>query len=154
MGVGAFFGKMFGTDQAITTTVNAVRDGLDALVYTPEEKAVDAAKDRAAAREMVVGWMQATSGQNIARRWLSLMITGVWLAQYVVAQVMAISGIFMEDSKRVLKAADIMAGYAEQMNGAVMLILAFYFAAPHMDKIVGVAMERFGKKSPKVEAGE
>lgn len=143
---GGFLGKMFGTDAAISSTVAAVRDGLDALVYTDEEKAVAAAKDRAAAREMVVGWMQATSGQNIARRWLSLMVTGVWLAQYLVAQCMAVAGIFIDDPKRVLKAADVMAGYAEQMNGAVMLILAFYFAAPHMDKIVDAAMDKFGKR--------
>ncbi len=35
---------------------------------------------------------------------------------------------------------------ADRMSGAVMLILAFYFAAPHMDKIVVGALEKFGGK--------
>jgi hypothetical protein len=33
---------------------------------------------------------------------------------------------------------------ADSMTGAMMLILAFYFAAPHMDKIVGAALGKFG----------
>ena len=35
---------------------------------------------------------------------------------------------------------------AQQMNGAVMLILGFYFAAPHMGDIAKVDMQRFGKQ--------
>jgi hypothetical protein len=41
---------------------------------------------------------------------------------------------------------------ADRMSGAVMLILAFYFAAPHMDKIVVGALEKFG--GGKLKAGK
>lgn len=147
MSIGGFIGKVFGTDAAIQTTVNAVKDGLDALVYTEEEKATTAAADRAAARSMVVEWMQATSGQNLARRWLAIVITTGWLAQYGSANLFAVIAVFVKEplSQQMLAASGIMGGYANQMNGAVMLILAFYFAAPHMGQIVDAAMSRFGK---------
>ncbi len=90
----SFWGKVFGTDEAIKGAVGAVRDGLDALVYTDEEKSQDAAKERSEARSMLVGWMEATQGQNLARRLISLAITGVWLMQYVVAQLAMSVAIF------------------------------------------------------------
>ena len=37
-----------------------------------------------------------------------------------------------------------MGGYAHEMNGAMMLILGFYFAAPYMGSIVEGAMKKFG----------
>ena len=141
------FKRIFAGEETIKTTVEAVRDGLDALVFTDEEKATEAAKDRAEARGMVVQWMQATSGQNLARRWLSVAITMVWLGQYVAAQVVTIVAIWIEgtNAERWMKAASVMAGYTEQMNGAVMLVLGFYFAAPHIGQIVTAAMGKFGK---------
>ena len=39
----SFLGRLFGTEKALTEIVKAGRDGLDALVYTSEEKAADAA---------------------------------------------------------------------------------------------------------------
>lgn len=141
------FKRIFAGEETIKTTVEAVRDGLDALVFTDEERATAAAVERAAARGMVVQWMDATSGQNLARRWLSVVITTVWLGQYLAAQAFTVFTIWVTPDKRETyqATAKLMADYAESMNGAVMLILAFYFAAPHMDKIVGVAMSKFGR---------
>ena len=59
-----FWGKLFGTEKALSGIVDGVTKGLDALVYTDEEKAKDAAADRTEARQMVVGWMAATQGQT------------------------------------------------------------------------------------------
>jgi hypothetical protein len=137
-----FWGKVFGTDEAIKTTIGAVKDGLDALVYTEEEKAVDGAKERSEARSMLVGWMEATQGQNLARRAISLAITGVWLSQYVISSLATSIGIFWIDkTKQLNELAEVMLKSADAMSSAVMLILAFYFAAPHMasfaDAIVG-----------------
>ena len=36
-------------------------------------------------------------------------------------------------------------GYADGMTGAMMLIIGFYFAAPHMGQFVNSAMDRFSK---------
>lgn len=143
----SFWGKLFGTDAAISGTIGAVKDGLDALVYTDEEKAVDAAKDRSEARNMIVGWMEATQGQNLARRLISLAVTGVWLFQYVVAQVASSIAVFWHESAGQLNAlAALQLQSADNMSPAVMLILAFYFAAPHMSDVVRAFTERMTKK--------
>lgn len=57
-----------------------------------------------------------------------LSIVSVWVDKTTVARLTGVDvavNIFQESSK-------IVGGYAENMNGAMMLILAFYFAAsPH-----------------------
>ena len=143
----SFWGKIFGTEAAINSAVVAVKDGLDALVYTDEEKAGDAAKDRSEARSMLVGWMEATQGQNLARRLISLAITGVWLLQYVVAQIAGSVAVFWPDAAGQLQAlAALQLQSADNMSPAVMLILAFYFAAPHMSEVVKAFTERMVAK--------
>lgn len=142
----SFWGKMFGTDEAIKTTIGAVKDGLDALVYTEEEKSVDAAKERSEARSMLVGWMEATQGQNLARRVISLAITGVWLSQYIIAQLASSIAIFwLEKTEQLNELAKVNMQSAEAMSGAVMLILAFYFAAPHMGDFAKAIIGKFQK---------
>lgn len=143
----SFWGKILGTDEAITGAVNAVKDGLDALVYTDEEKAVDAAKERSEARSMLVQWMEATQGQNLARRVISLAVTGVWLLQYVISQFASALAIFWTDRAVQLNSlAKLQLDSADNMSPAVMLILAFYFAAPHMGDFAKAVIERFQKK--------
>ena len=149
------FKRIFAGPETIKTVVEAARDGLDALVFTDEEKATEAAKERAEARGMVIRWMQGTSGQNLARRWLSVAITSVWLGQYLVAQIFTVSTLWIYPVERRVawrETAELMAGYAEQMNGAVMLILGFYFAAPYLGQVVDNAMSRFGKPMPRVKS--
>lgn len=144
----SFWGKVFGTDEAIKGAVDAVKDGLDALVYTEEEKAVDAAKERSAARNMLVGWMEATQGQNLARRIISLAITWVWLFQYIVAQIAASVALFWtEKAKELQDLYNLNIKAADEMSGAVMLILAFYFAAPHMGEFAQAIVGRFKNKT-------
>lgn len=146
----SFFGKLFGTDEAIKSTIGAVKDGLDALVYTEEEKSADAAKERSEARSMLVGWMEATQGQNLARRLISLAITGVWLMQYVVAQLALSVAIFWTDkSKELNELAALNTKSADDMGSAVMLILAFYFAAPHMGDFAQAIIGKFKAKAEK-----
>lgn len=144
----SFWGKIFGTDEAIKSAVGAVKDGLDALVYTDEEKAGDAAKERSEARSMLVGWMEATQGQNLARRLISLAITGVWLFQYVVAQIASSIAIFWDTKAAQLnELATLQLKSADDMGPAVMLILAFYFAAPHMGDFAKAVIGRFQTKT-------
>ena len=144
LSVGATIGKIFGTDKAITSVIDNVSKGLDALVYTDEEKAIDAAKDRSAARGMVIKWMESTQGQNLARRLIALCIVVIWLLQYLCGMILSVIGTWMDESEKILESAEIIGVFAERMNGAVMLILGFYFAAPYMGSIVKGAMAKFG----------
>lgn len=142
-----FWGKVFGTDEAIKGAIGAVKDGLDALVYTDEEKANDAAKERSEARAMVVQWMEATQGQNLARRIISLAITGIWLTQYIVSQLAASIAIFWTTKATQLNdLAKLQVDSANDMSSAVMLILAFYFAAPHMGDFAKAVVGRMQSK--------
>lgn len=146
----SFWGKLFGTDEAIRGTIDAVKDGIDALVYTDEEKATDAAKERSEARSMLVEWMQATQGQNLARRLISLAITGVWLMQYVMASLASSIAIFWSSQANNLnQLAKVQMDSANDMSPAVMLILAFYFAAPHMGDFAKAVVGTFQKKVDK-----
>jgi hypothetical protein len=141
-----FFGKLFGSEKALEGVVSGVTKGLDALVYTDEEKAQGSAKERTEARQMVVQWMQATQGQNLARRLIALSITGVWLLQYIIAQGFGMASIFISDPEKFREAGKFMQEGAAQMDSAVMLILAFYFAAPHMGDIAKAVTGKFAKK--------
>ena len=139
-------GRIFGTDQAANALINNVSNGLDKLVYTGEEKAADHAAAVTEARRMVIKWLEATSGQNLARRLLALIITSIWLLQYVFMMIMSVLSVWVKDSAAFMASAEVMGGYAETMKGAVMLILAFYFAAPHMGSVVQAALDKFGNK--------
>lgn len=140
------FSRIFGTDDAISKTIDTVSRGLDALVLTDEEKMEDAAKDRAEARSMVIEWMRTTQGQNLSRRFLALLISMSWASAYVVSMVMNVAAVWVDNPDKILASAQIISEGAERMNGAFMLVLGFYFALPHMDKIVKPAMDRFGRK--------
>lgn len=124
-----FFGKLLGTEKALDSVVRSVSNGIDALVHTDEEKSKEAAADRSEARKMLIRWMESTQGQNLARRIIALSITFVWLMQYVLSVVV---GIYVNPEN----ATTILQTGAEQMSSAVLLILSFYFAAPHMGDII------------------
>jgi len=139
----SFWGKIFGTEKALTGIVDGVTNGLDALVYTDEEKASDATKERSEARLMVVKWMESTQGQNLARRLIALSITAVWLLMYLIKSTVAVVSVWVESPDMWLETAKVVGDSAESMNGAMMLILAFYLEAPHMGDIARAAMNKF-----------
>lgn len=147
MALGSLIGKIFGSEKAIEGAVKGISNSLDVLVYTDEEKANDAALERQKARAMVIDWMQSTSGQALARRLIACSITFIWLLQYLFGWAMVTGAVFSdpEIAARMKEASEITQAHADSMTGAVMLILSFYFAAPHLDKVVGPAMERFAK---------
>lgn len=140
------FKRIFGSDDVLRETVSGVKDGLDALIYTEEERETDAAKERAEARGILVEWMKNSQGQNIARRFLAFIIATVWLAMYLIAAALDVASVWLADPKQVNETASVIGARAYEMNGAMMLILGFYFAAPHLGKIVDGAMSRFAAR--------
>lgn len=142
-------GKMFGSEKALGNIVGSVSRGLDSLVYTQQEKEQAAAAERAKAREMVLRWMESTQGQNLARRMIAVIVTSVWILQYIAAMGLSLFAVWADDPAQWRESAHIVGNYAERMSGAMMLILGFYFAAPHMGSIVEVAMSKFGKTNEK-----
>ena len=145
-------GKVFGTEKALTGIVDSVTNGLDKLVYTDEEKAEDAKVDRSEARKMVVRWMEATQGQNLARRLIALLVTGMWALYYSGAMMIGLVAIWTvpETSEKLIEMTTILHSAGDDMSGPFMLVLGFYFAAPHMGGIASAVIGRFtGKDHPK-----
>jgi len=139
----SFLGKLFGTDKARDSLIEGAIKGFDSLKYTHEERAADNAASITEARSMLIEWLKNTQGQNLARRIISLSVTSIWLMQYIIMQVLSVSAVWVDEPDRLMESSKVIGDYAESMNGAMMLILAFYFAAPHMGKIVDSAMNKF-----------
>jgi len=142
-GIGATMGRIFGSDKALTSMVDHVSIGLDKLIYTNEEKAEDAAKATTEARLMIVKWMDSTKGQNLARRLIALAVVSVWLFQYLACMFLSVAAIWTPAPERIIESAQVIGVFAEKMNGAVMLILGFYFAAPYMGSLINKSMNKF-----------
>jgi len=148
---GGFFGRLLGSPKALNETVRGVRDGVDALFYTNQEKAVDLAQERTEFREMLIKWMESTQGQNLSRRIIALSITFVWLVMFVSRMALAIVGVWAEKAVKWQESADIIGDSIGQMTGAVMLILGFYFASPYLGDISKKAMDKFSSSNKKKE---
>lgn len=158
--MGGFLGRLFGSSEALTEVVKAASDGIDALVHTDEEKMHEAAKARSEARAMVIDWMAATKGQNLARRLIAILVTGLWLLLYLGNLILNLVAVWLPHTspmegqisiaQSVQASAKAIGSQADQMNGAVMIVLAFYFSAPFMGDIAKSALEKFGKKPTNV----
>ena len=136
--IGSTIGKIFGTDKALKSVVDGVSSGLDKLVYTKEEKADNALKLKQEAGSFIIEWMKATTGQNVARRIIALSIVFTWLFLYLTKTFTLVSAVFLDSSAMKLKeVAQLIGESADGMNSAVVMILAFYFAARSLPEIVG-----------------
>lgn len=139
-----FFGRMFGSEKATTKIIDNVSSGLDKLWYTDEEKAEDQAKAITEGRQFLLTWLANTQGQNLARRFIAISCTLMWLTMYGISWILAALAPWLEQhSTKLIESSLVIAERAESMNGAMMLILGFYFAAPHMSGIVDKAMNKF-----------
>lgn len=151
-----FWGRLFGSEEATKGAVNAVRDGLDALWYTDEEKATDKAKDITEARRVLLEWVKNSQGQNLSRRFLAISISMTWLLAKLTGVGLGVAASFSDPPNKdfdlptkLEKAASIVGDFSSDMTPAVMLILGFYFAAPHMGKIAEAALTKFGDRNSK-----
>lgn len=144
-----WIGKIFGTDEAVGKVVDSVSNGLDKIWYTDEEKAEDKAQAKRDASAFIIKWMESTTGQNLARRLIAVVVTGVWVLQYIAMMALSTAAVWTDSegaitSEKLTASAAIIGTYAESMNGAMMLILGFYFAAPHLGDIAKGSLEKFG----------
>lgn len=140
------FSQIFPTAEIVKEGISMLSSGLDALVYTDEEKANDAKKERSEGRMMLIAWMKATQGQNIARRVIALAIVAIWLSQYALGTLLALISVWVVSPERWVASSKLIQSSADGMDKPVMLVLAFYFAAPYMGQMVGKIMNKWGDK--------
>lgn len=149
----SFWKRLFGSPDATKEAVKAVRDGLDSIWYTDEEKAGDAMADRSEARRVLLEWVKNSQGQNLSRRLLAVVITFAWLGFKMIGVVLSVAGMWITDTadgitaSKLESSAGMINEFSGDMTPAVMLILGFYFAAPHMGRIAEAALTRFGERN-------
>lgn len=151
-----FIGKLFGSDKAATALIDNASAGLDKLFYTDEEKAEGALEAKKQAGDLLINWLQATTGSALARRLIALTVTTIWALNYTLVMVMEASVPFMsniEVIKAVQESSLSLQSNGVTINGAMTLILAFYFAANHIGKVVDVAINKF-TQTPKKQSKE
>lgn len=83
-----FLGKLFGSEKALSKSIDGIYNGLDAIVFTEEEKA----RMRLTILEKVGDFMEKTSGQNLARRLIALTLVAQYMAMLNFALVLELCG--------------------------------------------------------------
>jgi len=68
------FAAIFGSKKNTETLVDGAVKGMDALFYTDEEKAEGMAKTR----DWFLRYLEASQPQNLARRFIAIVVVGMW----------------------------------------------------------------------------
>ncbi len=61
------FKRIFATPEIMKKTVEGIYDGLDKAMLTKEES-----------QELWIKYLEATAPQNLARRWIAILVTVIW----------------------------------------------------------------------------
>ena len=126
-------GRILGAPESLNSTVLAVTDALDKFEYqTESEERTKAITD---GRGMVIDWMRTTQGQNLSRRIIALLVTVLWLSMFLIRILLFIVGVWYQ-SVNITTLSEVIGENISEMTSAVMLILGFYFAAPHIAPIM------------------
>lgn len=132
-------GKIFGAPDVIKEGMGL----LDKAFYTEQEKSEDAKAFELAARkqaaEQTIKYMEATSGQNLARRYLAFAIVGVYLGVLVLGFLMDFAASFVQDATvrgALQQAADSGHGILGELKVQFGLIMSFYFGSPLVKTII------------------
>lgn len=136
--------KIFNSPTAISETAKAVANGLDALVYTSEEKANDAHAAKAAAQMSLVRWLDASKGSRVARRLIAITVTTMWSITFTLQLLLGVlMPWFSTETSAKINASLIAIGNADSpIGGEMLIVLSFYFAAPHMSEIISIGLKK------------
>lgn len=111
---------LFGNSKAADAAVN----GIDALVFTDQEKATMDAAAMDKILDFKIEYAKHTQNQSIARRIIAIIVSGLWALLILIA---AIAGYF--DAGGTGYAAYIGGIVVTSVNPPFMVIIGFYFAA-------------------------
>lgn len=146
----SWLGKLFGTDKAAASLVDNLSSGLDKLIYTDQEKSEDAQSAKREANQVYMQWLQSTSGSSISRRFIAIVVTIVWAAQYVGSLLMATLAPWFSDKQVVdamMATSKALAENGDQGNAAFMCILGFYFLGNKADAMYDAAVAKMSGKN-------
>jgi hypothetical protein len=116
--IGSFFGRLFGGSKSAEKALDMVKDGVDALVLTEEEKVNYSIKGV----ELYLEYLRVTyDGGHLARRLIGLIVTGIW-------SVYCIAALYFMDMKIITAISD-----------PFMAVMVFYFGAGIVSKLGNMA---------------
>ena len=82
---------LFPGPAAAGQVIEGATNLIDKAFYTKQEQAEDAAKAKIQAVEHYLKWIEATSGQNRARRLIALVVTSLWAMTWVLSFFLALA---------------------------------------------------------------
>lgn len=133
MGILSFIGSLFGSTSSFNKTVDTAANAIDRFVYTKGEKA----EDNERAKEAIYNWIEQTSGQNLTRRFLAVLITMVWISEFVISGILDIIYVIFPTHPLIGKVAQEISHSGYDLSSYVTVIITFYFSAPHISSIIG-----------------
>jgi hypothetical protein len=120
----SIWSKLFGAPEVISKGVDAVINAGDALVFTEEEKS----RANQKILDFTLRYVTATSGQNIARRLIAIMVVGVWTVFSVGAFILAIWSGFSTAPGPENALEELIGVMDALVSDPVSIVMAFYFA--------------------------
>jgi hypothetical protein len=109
---------LFGSGKTVEKGLDMVSSGLDALVFTDQEKTVANQK----VLDWKLKWIAATGPQSVARRVISYIIVGLWAYVLMLAVHFHILG-FTKEAEFLFKVL------RDVLHWPFITIIGFYFAA-------------------------
>lgn len=111
------FGAIFGSSKNTETIVEGAVKGLDALVFTDEEKSQVNAK----LGDWFLKYLQATQPQNLSRRLIAVIVVALWA--FMILLGLAVHPFNETYSERIFYTLQ------DVVNTPFSIIIGFYFAA-------------------------
>lgn len=134
--------RLFGSPKAIETMASGIVGGLDKMKFTQEERA----EVNLQLGKSVVNWVETSKGQNLSRRLIAVMVSAVWVLGVVLSLIFAVIIPFVSHETAEtfnIALAGIKSVFGDfGVSGVFMMVVGFYFAAPHIDKFAGVALKK------------
>lgn len=122
------FSRLFGTDDTIKKVAGGIIDGVDAVVFTPEEKA-----------ENFLSLLKAYEPFKLAQRLLALIMGIPYVIVWMLSALMLVVSAFLDPAygKQIAEGANTLAELNNATLGQpVAIILAFYFGGGALEGLV------------------
>ncbi len=119
----SLFGWLTGGGDTANKVIETASSGLDMLFFTDEEKSIAGQK----VLDFKLEWLKATSGQNLARRFIAFGVVGLWCLGVLAA---CIAKLFSEGYSEFLFTI-----LKDVVGLPFTVIIGFYFAAHMVGKL-------------------
>ena len=148
-----FLASLFGTNKAVQSVIDNTAKGINSLVFTKQEKAQAQEKATEQAREFFIKYMESTSGQNIARRLIAIIVICCWAGCFALTVAFSIATPFVATERQQALTEATNSIFEALVNfgvlGIVAMIIGFYFYLPNGRESLDYMREFLPKRNQK-----